>query len=117
MLFLYLSCGFLCLTPLFRLTNRDTVLRVQAPNGVPAATFILNNVPGVVLVAVAILLYIQGFAVLLACTRTDFKSHVVRSMFPFLLCAVCTTLWKKPERSDDDCKKLDVVGEPLVLLV
>lgn len=114
-LFLYLGCGFLCLTPLFQLTNRDTLLRVQAPSGAPAAKFAPNNVPSTVLVVVAILLYVQGFAVLLACTRTDTKSRLVKSMFPFLLCAVWTTLRKKQRR--DSGEKFGVKAEPVELLV
>ncbi|KAL1421627.1 hypothetical protein MTO96_004016 [Rhipicephalus appendiculatus] len=114
-LFLYLGCGFLCLTPLFQLTNRDTLLRIRVPSGPPAGKFVPSNVSSTVLVVVAILLYVQGFAVLLACTRTDTKSRLVKSMFPFLLCTMWTTLWKKPRSNGGD--KLGVEVEPFELPV
>uniref|UniRef100_A0A1E1WYK6 Putative conserved plasma membrane protein n=1 Tax=Amblyomma aureolatum TaxID=187763 RepID=A0A1E1WYK6_9ACAR len=116
-LFLYLLGGFCCLTPLFRLSNRDTLLHVQRSGPQDSAWFRLNNVSALALVIVAVLLYVQGFVVLLACTtRTDTKSRVVKSVFPFLLCAVCVSFWKKSERSSSDGKSNGIV-EPLVLVV
>ncbi|KAK8770634.1 hypothetical protein V5799_012904 [Amblyomma americanum] len=116
-LFLYLAGGFCCLTPLFRLSNRDTLLRAQSSGPRDSAWFKLNNVSALALVIVAVLFYVQGFVVLLACTtRTDTKSRVVKSMFPFLLCAVCVSFWKKSENSGSDDKSNGVM-EPLVLVV
>lgn len=116
-LFLYLGGGFCCLTPLFRLSNRDTVLHIQSSGPKDSAQFRLNNVSALALVIVAVLLYVQGFVVLLACTtRTDTKSRVVKSVLPFLLCTVCVSFWNKSERSSSDDKSNGLV-EPLVLIV
>ncbi|KAL3187250.1 hypothetical protein MRX96_025562 [Rhipicephalus microplus] len=114
-LFLYLGCGFLCLTQLFQLRNDGTLLRVQVTSRAPATKFVRSNVSSTVLVVFAILLYVQGFAVLLACTKTDTKFRMVNSMFPFLLCTMWTTFRRKPTRNGGN--KLDVEAEPFELPV
>lgn len=114
-LFIYLACGFFCLMSLLQLTYRDTLLRIQAPNSGLAAKLVPSNVSSVVLICVVVLLYLQGFAILLVCTWTDTKSSM-KHVFPFVLCTMWGMCWKKSGR-DDHRKKFDVAGEPVVLEV
>lgn len=90
-------------------------MRVQVTSRAPATKFVRSNVSSTVLVVFAILLYVQGFAVLLACTKTDMKFRMVNSMFPFLLCTMWTTFRRKPTRNGGN--KLDAEAEPFELPV
>ncbi|CAN7993648.1 unnamed protein product [Ixodes hexagonus] len=114
---LYLCGGFLCLQPLLRLTGRGALVSVrtahQSGGGSSSNWIYVENVPDVVVAVAAALLYVQGLALLLACTRTDARAQIAKTVFPFVLC----TFWKwlRTDRRDDVSKTAsEEYAEPLL---
>uniref|UniRef100_A0A131XRU2 Putative conserved plasma membrane protein n=1 Tax=Ixodes ricinus TaxID=34613 RepID=A0A131XRU2_IXORI len=112
---IYLCAGFFCVQPLLRLTDCGALVSIRAsrPSSGGFSWARAENVPVAVVAVVAALLYVQGFALLLACTRTDARARIAKTVFPFVLC----TFWKWLRRKDDvGTMASEGYVEPLVFL-
>uniref|UniRef100_A0A2R5L9Y4 Putative conserved plasma membrane protein n=1 Tax=Ornithodoros turicata TaxID=34597 RepID=A0A2R5L9Y4_9ACAR len=54
----------------------------------------IQDVPLFVIVVVMPALYLQGYALIFACTKSDIKAQVVRTVIPFCVCTLLVWLFR-----------------------